>query len=369
MPRKSTTGNPSRKPSKSSYLGGAPVHGTAHVELPTRRPRHPREGEHWRFASTPDAAVEAAHELLKARCAMSPVPLKTLAAEGLTSGTSPKVVRADHLAAEWPTDAGAPPLVAVRAMPPEMQADGQRILDCLPAYPWSADPAGVYSRSGEYLIDTGGDDALARQVARLPELLDAAVREVAEAAEYVHRIGVAFQDSIADVKENERDATARAVAPPAWKAGWALGYAQAVGRVRDAAGDAAEAERGTLDARALQLRDTLDTLQRMLTVLGAGAGAGVRRSLRGCKFRGWCPAGARWWGVPRPPGVPGWQRTARAVGRTYAALGTAHGVVLARVGFGIDDFLLAARDALGAVENALANAGKEAAEPSPYDGP
>lgn len=345
---------------KSTPIGGDPVHGTVSVELPTRRPRHPAEGRAWGFARDPGAAVEAAHELLKARCAMSPVPHKTIAAEGLTSGVSPKVVRADYLAAEWPSDAGSPPEVARRAMPPEMQADAQRILDRLPAYPWSADPAGVYSRSGEYLLDTGGDDALARQVARLPELLDAAVQEAADAAEHVHAIGVGFQDTLAEVKDAERDNARAELLPVAWNAGWSGGYGQAAGRARDAAGDATSVARTVLDSAVRELNRRVTALAAALTLSANVVAPRFRRApsqhvtFTGARVPAVAPALAgrvwRLWPRPygRPPCLPAGSTRLGAPG-VLARLAEA----AEALGIDVDAMLLRTRGALDAVDRAV----------------
>lgn len=129
---------------------------------------------------------------------------------------------------------------------PEAAVDARRILDRLPRYPWEARPDGVYDATGQYLADFGyGEDATARDAARLPELLRNALDEI-------EHLG----DSYAGV----RDEAHNEVADEARAEGRTEGFNDCAERLRAEAGEVFNDAKAEAEGIASRFRDDLGDL-------------------------------------------------------------------------------------------------------------
>lgn len=327
MPRKSTTGT-TRK-ARASAAAPRHVPTVTSVTLPTRAPRHPDSGRTWAHVSGGvtdrddwhDRVVAEAQRRHRDLCRAAPVP-PGVAEAGLTDGKAPTVTRCSPLAPLWP-ETVTPPRPNDHPMPPEMQADARHVLDRIPAWPWYAGPDGVYAATGEYLMDTGGDGAVARDVARLPEYLDAALREAQDGGPAL--VLDAMEEATKDAQElaervlEEAREKARG---GGWHDGWKGGFDQGANVVHEAVGDATLAQRGVVEPAITALRDRVDALIAALK--------------------------------------------SRAAGTTVEAVAVALDDVQA-LADGLDTLVTTAREAFNAVDAASLEATKRAPEPDPVE--
>lgn len=279
MPRKSTNGTPrkTRKTEGTTRVAFVPT--ATSVTLPTRAPRHPDAGIPWAHISGGvtdrddwhDRVVAEAQRRHRDLCRAAPVP-PGVAEAGLTDGKAPTVTRCSPLAPLWP-ETVTPPRPNDHPMPPEVQTDARHTLDRIPAWPWYAGPDGVYAATGEYLMDTGGDTTMARDVAALPGYLDAALREAQDGGPAL--VIDAMEEAVKDASDAATEAEKKAREDGregGWRDGWKGGFEQGATVVHEAVGDATLAARGTVEPSITALRDCVDAILVDLKLAGCAPG-------------------------------------------------------------------------------------------------